>query len=232
MNLSKLQGAASVAGERRSELFYGGARDVVLRKTCEMAADAARSLGDGGTVLYINVLSSEARLEHDLQNVCRARGGAETRRRVLAMTVKPDDLLSHAKFIEKTIESHRVQLVVLNAYEFAAMMPRRRMRLVAFLQQLRDFSNVDIAVGLRREPAESDTGSYAALAYQATAVAALSDMEQFSITAESEEIATDTNEAAWSAPVLRPYALQIGPLKTNDLAGPSDTPARNYAAAA
>lgn len=149
------------------------------------------------------------------------------------MTVKTDDVLSHAEFIEKTVESHRVRLVVVNGFEFAAMMPRRRMRLLGFLLNLRDFSGVDIAIGTRRKPSEDDSGSYGALAFQAAAITPLAEATAFPHTPNGD---LESKEDEWSetrTSILHPYDVQAATLKTKDLEATSDTPPkREYAMAA
>lgn len=106
------------------------------------------------------------------------------------------------------------------------------MRLVALLQQLRDFSAVDVAAGLRRAPSERDAGSYAALEFQSAKITALSELDAFCVSTPEEIPAADEHTEAQGAIMLRPYAMQTATLKTKDLSGLSDTPPLDYAAAA
>jgi hypothetical protein len=86
----------------------------------------------------------------------------------------------------KTIETENVQLVVLNSFEFAAMVPRRRMRLLALLLRIRDFCKTDVAVGLRRDPVAEQHGAVAFLRFQSSVVTELGEVTSFTQTSQTE----------------------------------------------
>jgi hypothetical protein len=122
-----------------------------------------------------------------------------------------------------------VRLIVLNSFEFAAMMPRRRMRVVGFLLNLRNFAGVDLAIGMRRKPLEEEGGSIGALAFQSTAVLPLGEITCFEVTEPIHVESEEEWHESFSA-ILYPK-MQIESLKTNDLGTASDTP-HEYARAA
>jgi hypothetical protein len=183
-------------GQHEITVFYAGAAtfDRYFRKSLELAADIARGLRPDEHVLYVNVLTSELRLEQELGKICRSRGGAETRRKVLAMTIKSDDLLTHEAFIERTVESRSVRLVVVNGFEFAALTSRRRARLTAFIQNLRDFAGVDVAVGMRRQVLATDSGAYGSLAFQVARIEAIGDLEELYVAERLEVTVSEDAE--------------------------------------
>jgi hypothetical protein len=222
-------------------LFHGGTADGVLRKTADATAQAAAALSKGEQVLYVNTLTSEERAEHEIRKACRRHGGAETRRKILLLSVPADEIMAHEDFLEMIVESRNVRLVVITSFDFAAMFGRRRTRLVCLLLRLRDFQQVDIAVGLRHEPGSASHGAIGHLVYQAQRTVRLEDLHRFDATpAEGDEASTATEaEAAatedevaaseegrialWEAPSMRAFMPSRGPLhgrslKTNELA--------------
>jgi hypothetical protein len=221
--------------QSRLALFTGGRQASIIRDSFLLMKQAAPLLPKGDNILYINTLTTAAVVE-EVADKLSVRYKTE----ISTISISSRMMMERLEFIEHTIISKRIKLVILNCFEFAAIYSRQRSKLATWLREMRDAHDVRVVVYSHHEPQKSGgLGTLAWLADRTQEVGAWQYESDDSLSTQEDSLAAakEFSEMLDKDPEdlsLEPYAvdrldsLQMfnageifsrNSLKNNELAG-------------
>lgn len=123
-------------------ILYGGNERQTIEESLALARDLRDALHDDERILYVNLLISNAMLEHAMGK--RFDHGARRSRNEF-VTYSHRDIINKLEFLTKTIATRDASYVILNGFELAALNPRHRVEFMGWIKELRN-SNVNVIV--------------------------------------------------------------------------------------
>jgi hypothetical protein len=118
----------AIPGLASINLFTKGRQASVIRDSFLLMKQAAPLLAKGENVLYINTLTSADVVEKVADKI-----SARYDREVCTYTASSRNVMQRLEFLQHTISSKKIKLVILNSFEFAAIYSRQKNCLATWL---------------------------------------------------------------------------------------------------
>lgn len=128
-------------GPARIDLFTRGRQATIIRDSFMLMKQAARQIPLGQSILYINTLTSADPVIEVAEKLSKRYDRA-----VCTFSANSREMMDRLDFLAVTIKEKNIKLVILNAFEFAAMFSRQRNRLAIWLREMRDAFGIRIVV--------------------------------------------------------------------------------------
>jgi hypothetical protein len=122
-------------------LYTKGRRANIIRDSFLLMKQAAPQLAKGQNILYVNTLTSADVVEEFADKI-----SARYDREVCTFTASSRNFMQRLDFLEHTISSKGIKLLILNAFEFAAIFSRQKTTLATWLREMRDAYGLRVAV--------------------------------------------------------------------------------------
>jgi hypothetical protein len=140
----------------RIDLFTRGRQATIIRDSFILLRHAVQQLPRGENVLYINTLTGADAVIEVAEKL-----SARYNRDIHTFSGPSHMVMERLQFLGQTIAVKKIKLVILNAFEFAAIYSRQRNRLATWLREMRDEHGIRIVV-YSTQPAQQ-TGPHGVL---------------------------------------------------------------------